>query len=80
MNDMSTELEGSVGTVEKLISSLVYSKRCTRWVPQMLTPEQKEHRVTVSQELLEGHKAKGDAFVNVTGDEIWCHCYKPESK
>ena len=82
MNEISTELEVSMSAVEKLISSLGYSKRCARWVPQMLTPEQKDHWVTVSQELLEQYKAEGNAFLDqtITVDETWCHYYKLESK
>ena len=79
---MSTELGVSMGAVEKLISSLGYSKRCASWMPRMLTPEQKDHRVTVSQEFLKRYEAEGDAFLGqiVTGDETWCHYYEPESK
>ena len=79
---MRTELGVSMGAVEKLISSLGYSKKCARWVPQMLTPKQKDHWVTVSQKLLKQYEAEGDTFLDqiVTGDETWCHYYKLESK
>ena len=48
----------------------------------MLTPEQKDHRVVVSQELSKRYEAEGDAFFDqiVTGDETWCHYYEPEAK
>ena len=64
VNQMSTELGVSVGAVIKLIPSLVYSRRCARWIPRVLTPEQKDYRVPVSLELLKRYEAKGDAFLN----------------
>ena len=82
VNEMSTEFGASVGAVEKLISSLGYSKRYVRWVLRMLILEQKDHWVTVSQELLKRYKAEDDAFLDriVTDNKTWCHYYEPESK
>ena len=36
----------------------------------------------VCQVLLNQYKAEGDGFLDhtVTGDEMWCHYYKPESE
>ena len=41
VNEMSTKLGVSMDAVEKLISSLGYSKRYPRWVLQMFTLKQK---------------------------------------
>ena len=43
---------------------------------------EKNHWVTVSQELLKQYEAEGNAFLDqiVTSDETWCHYYKPKSK
>ena len=66
----------------KVISSLGYSKRCPRWVPQMLIPEQKDHLVTINQELLKWYEAKGNTFLDqiITGHKTWCHYYELEFK
>ena len=36
----------------------------------------------VCQDLLNQYEAEGDSFLDhiITGDEMWCHHYKPESK
>ena len=47
VSEVSKKMEVSKGAVEKLISSLGYSKRWARLVPQMLIPEQKDHKVIV---------------------------------
>ena len=84
MNEMSTELGvGSKrGCCEKVNILPGVQQKGARWVPRMLTPEQRDHWLTVSQELLERHEAEGDAFLDqtVTGDETWCHYYELESK
>jgi hypothetical protein len=48
----------------------------------MLTQEHKNHRMQVSQDLLNHCEAEGDSFLDriITGDETWCHHYEPESK
>ena len=82
VNEMRAELDVGVGAIETMLASLGYNKVCARWVPRMLTQEHKDHRRAVSQELLDRYVAEGDAFLDriVTGDEIWCHHYEPESK
>ena len=42
----------------------------------------KGHCMQVCQDLLNQYKAEGDGFLDhtVTGDEMWCHYYKPESE
>ena len=56
-------------------------KLCARFVPHFLTPEQRGDRVTSCQDTI----AMADAdrtFINkiITGDEIWCFAYDPETK
>ncbi|KAI6657848.1 Transposase [Oopsacas minuta] len=56
-------------------------KVTARWVPKLLSKEQKHERVRVSKELLSRYKAEGDFLDRiVTGDETWFHYYEPESK
>ncbi|KAI6658737.1 Histone-lysine N-methyltransferase SETMAR-like [Oopsacas minuta] len=57
------------------------SKVTARWVPKLLSKEQKRERVRVSKELLSRYKAEEDFLDRiVTGDETWFHYFEPESK
>jgi len=58
------------------------TKVCSRWVPHMLTPEKKQKRVEICQELLKRYREEGDQFLlNIgTGDESWIHHFDPEEK
>ena len=82
VNEMREELGVGVSAVETMLSSLGYSKVCARWVPRMLTQDQKDRRRDVCQDLLDRYEAEGDGFLDqvITGDETWCHHYEPESK
>jgi len=65
-----------------IIGSLGYIKVCSRWVPHMLTPEKKQKRVEICEELLKRYREEGDQFLFniVTGDESWIHHFDPEEK
>ena len=65
-----------------IIGLLGYTKVCSRWVPSMLTPEKKQKRVEISEELLKRYREEGDQFLLniVTGDESWIHHFHPEGK
>src|SRR6185369_3606791 len=61
-----------------LHNELEVSKVCAKWVPHVLTEENKEKRVELSEQLLEILE-KG--FNNiVTGDESWFHYFTVSSK
>ena len=51
-----------------------------KFVPRLLTDDQKQNRVDVSQELLD--RANGDNFLKkiITGDETWVYGYDVETK
>ena len=53
-----------------------------RWVPRLLTDENKERRVSTSRAFLRKWKTGGDAFLDriITSDETWLHYYDPETK
>jgi hypothetical protein len=57
-------------------------KLCARIVPHSLTPEQKEDRVTSCQDIIAMANAEKKNIFNkiITGDEIWCFAYDPETK
>ena len=48
----------------------------------MLTPEKKQKRVEISEDLLKRYREEGDQFllIIVTGDESWIHNFDPEEK
>jgi hypothetical protein len=52
-----------------------------KFVPRLLTPEQKEHHVAISQELRQ-HALDDQFFMSrvITGDESWVYGYDPGTK
>lgn len=72
--------EGSVFTI--IHDYLGMKKLCARWVPRMLTPDQKQQRVDESERCLEllCHDRRDFFRRYVTMDETWIHYYNPESK
>jgi len=66
-------------TVRKILTEdLDMRKVCAKMVPQELTEEQKQRRVTICQDLLE----RLDDILDhvITGDETWVYQYNPEMK
>jgi hypothetical protein len=65
-----------------IIGLLGYIKVCSRWVSRMLTPEKKQKRVEICEELLKQYRKKGDQILLniVTGSESWIHHFDPEEK
>ena len=73
----------SIGTVHRILHDhLGMAKVCARWIPKLLSPQQKMDRVRICEELLELFDEDPDGFYPrlVTGDESWFHYYEPESK
>jgi len=65
-----------------LTDTLKMNKVCARWVPQLLTQDQKTTRVQMSRSFLSRFHREGDQFLHriVTMDETWLYLYEPESK
>lgn len=61
---------------------LAVRKLTSRWVPHLLTAEQKQARMSWCQEMLErfGGGASKSVTDIVTCDETWVYCYEPERK
>lgn len=57
-------------------------KLCARWVPRLLTLDQKRVRMDVSSDNLERFKRNPTEFLRrfITVDETWVHHHTPESK
>ena len=73
----------SHGSVQAIIQDhLLFRKVSARWVPRLLSSEQKTTRVEISQRLLNRFEEEGNAFLEriLTCDETWVHHYTPESK
>jgi len=53
-----------------------------RWVPRLLTADQKCPRMKISEQCLEHFNKKKTDFMHrfITMDETWIHHYTPESK
>jgi hypothetical protein len=59
--------------LETMLASFEYRKVCTKWVPQMLTQEPKNHQMQVYHDLLYHCEAENDNSLDhiITGDEMW---------
>jgi len=57
-------------------------KLYARWVPPLLTADQKRTRIKISEQCLERFSKNKTNFVHrfITMDETWIHHYTPESK
>jgi histone-lysine N-methyltransferase SETMAR len=65
-----------------LTEELGMSKVSARWVPRLLSPEQKRVRAVTSKTNLALYKRNKQEFLRrfVTMDETWVHYYTPETK
>jgi len=65
-----------------LTENLNMRKLCARWVPHLLTMEQKQRRVDVSIECLAMFRRNKAEFLRrfITMDETWVHYFIPETK
>ena len=54
---------------------------CAKFVPRLLTDDQREQRQTIASDLL-GRSCEDVQFLKntVTGDEFWVYWYDPETK
>jgi hypothetical protein len=79
---ISGRLGMSKERVVYIIGLLGYTKVCSRWVPRMWTPENKQKCVESCEELLKRYREEGYQFLLniVTGDESWIHHFDPEGK
>lgn len=73
----------SVGSVHTILKKILKVRRLTaRWIPHLLTDEQKRQRVKTARELLERYPKFDKNVFNsfVTGDETWVHFFEPQRK
>ena len=72
--------EGSVQTILKKRFDL--RNVCARWVPHLLTEEQKTQCLKCARELLKTYKGCNSQVISnlLTGDEIWVHMFEPQRR
>ena len=72
--------EGSVQTVLK--KHLDLRKVCARWVPHLLTEEQKTQCLKCARELLKTYKGCNSWVISnlLTGNETWVHMFEPQRR
>lgn len=83
VREIAEALKISSGSVYTMLSDVLgMSKLSSRWVPRMLTPDQKRNRVQTSKECLALLQRNKQDFWRrlVTTDETWLHYYEPERK
>ena len=81
--DIARKIGISLSTVHLILKKhLKVRKISARWVPHLLTDEQKRQRVKVAKKLLQMFpKYDKKQFANVfTGDETWVHYFEPVRK
>ena len=83
VNEIATSVGISRERVENILhNELGMSKVSARWVPRLLTPDQKLTRLTLSQENIAIFEADQASFIDrfLTQDECWVHHFEPETK
>ena len=83
LREISDTLKISEGIVSTIFhESLGMRKLLLKWVPRLLTPDQKQQRVEDLEHCLELFKRRKKNFLRryVTMDEIWIHHYTTETK
>lgn len=82
VRSLALDLDTSKDTVLRILQSFNMRKVSARWIPRLLTDDQKAQRVTSSSEFLRRYDAEGDEFLDriVTLDETWLWYYDPETK
>ena len=83
MREIADTLKISYGSVYAILHEhLSMRKLLSKWVPRLLTVDQKRQRVVDSERYLELFRRNKPNFLRlyVTMDETWIRYYTPESK
>ena len=82
IREIAEDVGLSTFSAHSIVTEDLAMKRVSaKFVPKLLTAEQKELRVEVSQDMLDSTNSDPD-FLNtiITGDEYWMYGYDPETK
>lgn len=82
VREMSVDCDISFGSCQNILTEHLGMRRiAAKFVPRLLTQEQKDNRVTICQELLDRANEEEDFMETVvTGDETWVFGYDVETK
>ena len=81
--DIAKYLGMPSGTVHKILTEELHLQKISaRWVPHLLTDEQKANRVKLSKNLLKKFKklCQRKRCNLLTGDETWVYYFEPQRK
>jgi histone-lysine N-methyltransferase SETMAR len=80
--EVAEECDISLGSFHNILTEKLGMHRvAAKFVPCLLTDEQKEQRVTISQELLDQANSDENFLKNIVmGDETWVYGYDVETK
>ena len=80
---MSYEIGISIGRAYQILTQkLNKTKKSARWVPHILTDEEKRQRNSISQKHLRRHRIEKTDFIDriVAADETWARSFEPKLK
>lgn len=83
VSDVAEDLDISVGSIYEILTTHLHMKKLSaRWVPRLLSDEQKRDRAKVCRSNLAILRRNRKNFLRclVTGDETWVHYVTPETK
>lgn len=83
LRELSKIANISIDPVHKILHEDLHMRKLSaRWVPRLLTIEQKRVRLNISQECLDMFRRNANKFLRrfITCDETWVHHYTPEMK
>ena len=82
VREVADEAGISIGSCHHIFTEKLKTRRVSaKFVPRLLTDDQKENRVEISQELLANANGNENFFKNIiTGDETWVYGYDVETK
>ncbi|CAH2010204.1 unnamed protein product [Acanthoscelides obtectus] len=81
--EIEASLKISKTSIQKILhEELGVRKLVSRWIPHLLTEEQKAARVHWCQKTLDRFNSRNskNVYSIVSGDESWIYCYEPENK
>jgi hypothetical protein len=81
IEQVSGETNVSWSSCQRILTDLRMRRVSAKFVPRLLTGEQKDSRVNVCRDLKEELRNDPNLLTKIlTGDESWCYAYDPEIK
>jgi hypothetical protein len=82
IEQVSEQINVSWSSCQRILTEDLRMRRVSvKFVPRLLTEEQKDNRVNVCRDLKEELRNDPNFLTKiVTGDESWCYAYDPETK